>query len=242
MKKSILDRITSLFADETVFVDVKTKDGRIFRVGSDPVAVDATVKEVTADGVVDIEDDSYTMEDGTVATIVEGVITELNPAVETETEDVTTESMKFAVVKQISKWEMTVDQDKFEVGSQVTMTDSEGNTYNAYSGTYELEDGRLITLDENGIILLIADPEGVVTDVVPVGQSIDGTTQSTDDTETMAAIEKLADEVSKIRKENAELKEKLSKTPTAQHTSTTVNFSEQIQDTKPKSKLHAMMK
>lgn len=205
MKKTIIDRVKMLFENvsgetSTFDKDVKTEDDRILRVSGDSVIVDATVQEVTEDGLIDLEDGTYKLaeEEGKILTIVvaSGVITEVTeedaPESDTtaDTEETTEElkktvfkavakfaydSAKFAIIKQISKWEMEVDQADFTIGTAVTMTyQCEGEepvTYSAYAGTYELEDDRLITLDSEGIVILITDAAGTVIEAPTEGDN-----------------------------------------------------------------------
>lgn len=240
----VMKKITSLFADETP-TDVKTADGRILRLDTATPAVDTAVQEVTEDGVVDLEDGDYTLEDETVITVVSGKITVVTPKVEeTDTDTPVVETMKFSVIKQISKWDMTVDNETFEVGAKVTMSyvdevTGETITNSAYSGTYELEDGRMITLDNEGVILVITDAAGVVLEAPVVGDNV----------EMMGAVDKLVDAFSKLKDDNANLKkeiEALKKAPSTAHTKQKLEFfsedTKKDKDGNFKSPLHAMLK
>lgn len=273
MKKNILDRVKMLFetvstetSTEDNFKDVKTEDDRILRVDGDTVAIDATIKEVTEDGVIDLEDGSYKLaeEDGKILTITvaSGVITDVaeEDAPESDTPEVTTgedsenlkktfkaiakfayDATKFAIIKQIYKYEMTVDQDDFSIGTAVTMTyeyEGETTTYAAYAGTYELEDGRMITLNDEGVVVLITDASGIVIEAPEVGDSTDGsgetapadTTASVDE-ETMSkvldAFESLQEKYANLTKEFEAFK----KAPSAKHTDLKIDFNSE--ETKP---------
>jgi len=267
MKKNILKKIKSLFAEEETYIEVKTEDGKILRVYSDVVAVDVAIEEVTEDGMVALEDADYKLEDGSTLVVAGGMITEIKEAeakeeTEIETEDLT--DKKFNVVKkhfesivnQISKWEMTFDQDTFEIGTQVTMSyEYDGNTevYNAYSGTYELEDGRIITLSADGIVLLITDAQGTVLEAPKEGDNITGDATTTvttpedeaTDTEVEEAMSKLETKFSAMEKELKEWKDKyenLAKSPGAKPTNTKIDFSKtDYSANKPKSKLHDLI-
>lgn len=268
MKKNILKRLSALFADEEVYTDVKTEDGKILRVYSGSVAVDVAIEEVTEEGMLALEDAEYKLEDGSTLVVVAGMITEIKegekPEDTTTEDDVNTEDMSskgqdmskikhFAIIKQISKWEMTVDNETFEVGSKVTMSyEDDGNlvTYSAYAGTYELEDGRTITLDNDGVVVLITDATGTVAETPEVGSTIDGETPApavdeatpTDVEETMAKIEaKFASQEAKYKELEAKYNE-LAKSPGAVATKTKEDFkSEEKKVSKPKSVMHELI-
>jgi len=107
-KKTMVEKIKEIFkADEEVqteenFVDVKTDSGVILRV--DDIAVDQAVQEVTEEGLVDVADSTYVLEDGTGLVVVGGVITEI---VETEAEAKaeTEEEMETEEVEDSNKFE-----------------------------------------------------------------------------------------------------------------------------------------
>ena len=273
MKNKLLKKIKQMFEDET-FVDVKTNDEKILRVYSADVVVDSTIEEVTEDGTVVLEDGDYTLEDGMILTIVEGVITEI-VEVEAETEDEITEEeftkmlkrrskkvSKFGkskksvkkfetVIKQVTKYDISVDNTTFAIGDVVTVSYEDGDTYSMYAGTYELEDGSSITLDEDGIVIMITDNTDTVTDVVEVGDvitndsvEVGGDVESTDETEFEEFMVKLFKKINSLEKENSELNvkfNKLSKTATGIHTETKLNTKADFSNEKPKSKLHNMI-
>lgn len=275
MKKTIIDRVKMLFetvSDETTttenFKDIKTEDGRILRIEGDTIATEIAVQEVTADGVIDLEDGDYTIvnEDETtsVITVASGIITEIkeNPDTEDSTDSTTgpeetSEDMKttfkaivkfaydnekFAVIKQIYKYEITVDQEDFTIGTKVTMSyeyEGEITTYSAYAGTYELEDGRMITLNDEGVVVLITDKDGVVTEAPAVGDTT--TEPTTTETPTTEGDTEMEQTMSKVLDAFESLQEKYSnlvnefeafkKAPSAAHTDLKISFNSE-EDTK----------
>lgn len=258
MKKNILKRLTALFADEEVYTDVKTEDGKILRAYAESVGVDVAIEEVTEEGMLALEDGDYKLEDGKILVVVGGMITEVKEAESTEddtTEVEVTEDMSkrkhFAIIKQISKWEMTVDNESFEVGSKVTMSyeDYDGNlvTYSAYAGTYELEDGRTITLDSDGVVVLITDATGTVTETPEVGATIDGETPAADEATPAEVDETMSKIEAKFEKQEAKYKEleakynELAKSPGAKATETKIDFKSENYKEKPKSYLHNLI-
>lgn len=70
-KKGILTKIKELFSTEVekFETDYKTQDGRIIRCYGEGLEVGEMVKEITAEGEVDIEDGNYILEDGIVLMI-----------------------------------------------------------------------------------------------------------------------------------------------------------------------------
>lgn len=71
---------------------------------------------------------------------------------------------KFAVVSEVSKWDITVDQDSIEEGTALTTTwtpmdggDPEISSVRA--GQYMLEDGRNILVDADGVVRMIFKQE-----------------------------------------------------------------------------------
>jgi hypothetical protein len=98
---TILNKIKELFSEvevptvEVEFVDVKTEDGRIYRVSA--IEVDGTIVEITEDGEVPVEDGDIVIaneEAQTKLSIAGGIITaveELEVEEEEKEEDVVTE-------------------------------------------------------------------------------------------------------------------------------------------------------
>jgi len=63
---------------------------------------------------------------------------------------------KFGTIQEVTKWDMDVDQDTFDVGTEVTTTwvDEAGESHvqKVQDGEYMLEDGRRILVDSDGVI------------------------------------------------------------------------------------------
>lgn len=83
MKKGkLLETIISYFNTEESstdkFIDVKGMDEKIYRIEGDEIVVDATVQEVTEDGLVDLtEDITIELEDGRKIVVVDGKVSEI---------------------------------------------------------------------------------------------------------------------------------------------------------------------
>lgn len=252
--KTILKKMKSLFEEEddksVDYVDIKTKDGKILRV--DDVLVDAKVKEVDEDGVIDIDDGDYTLEDGTILTIVGGVITEIKEADEEDKADEDSEkptdieASEFAKITSITKWELNVTADKIEVGTELKTLNEEGEEVPIYDGEYELEDGRLIQVDADGVVVLITDPADEEGENKPESESeskpeSDDSDDSDDSDEfneqVFSKIEKIVKELKKLKTENKKFSEKLEKfgkEASDKHTDENHKFSNNV---KPSSKL-----
>lgn len=89
-KKNVIETIKALFTTEqaeveTNFVDVTLPDGRIMRV--DALEVDASIKEIIEGEEVDVESGEYELEDGTMITITDGIITEIKEVEAEESEE-----------------------------------------------------------------------------------------------------------------------------------------------------------
>lgn len=179
-QSSFLDKVRAIFADENkeekMAEDtfVKTEDGKIISVKGGPLAVEAMVMWVNEDATESaIEDGDYTLEDGTVVSIKEGKVAEIATKEEEATEDEEMKSeVKMAVIKQVSKWAMDVDQDSIELGTILTQTyknedGTDGDPLPVCAGEYEMENGDTIQVDSEGKVVLIT-PKGEET--VPAKQ------------------------------------------------------------------------
>ena len=66
---------------------------------------------------------------------------------------------KFATISQVSKWDMTVDQDSIEEGTELTTTwtpeNGEPQISSVAAGQYMLEDGRSVLVDADGVVRMI---------------------------------------------------------------------------------------
>ncbi len=179
MNKNLIDKVkeifrTEKFADEPVNAMVKTKDGDIFMIKDTEVKVGAEIVKMDQDEEVAILDGDYILEDESTLTIKDGMISVITPEVEdvaeTTEEGAVEEVVKMAVIKQINKWSMDIDQDTLEVGTILTQTwvNGDGSAMEpttVSSGEYEMENGDLIQVDSDGKIVLITK-KGVETPVV----------------------------------------------------------------------------
>lgn len=230
-KMNLFNKVKALFADEDsidsgevtnvedVTVDVKTDDERILRVISKDIEVEAEIKEVTEEGIIDLENGTYKLVDGTELTVEDSKIKAIKEIEEdgtTETEeapeDVSFKATKysvdgFAVIKEIWTYELKVNEEDFKIGTQVTVTytdyDGDEQTYNMYGGTYQLEDKRWIVLDENGIVILVKDAEGNVLESPEVGSNLEDGEHAPIESETELEDENKEDK----EKENDEIDE-----------------------------------
>lgn len=229
MNKNLIDKVkeifrTEKFADEPVNAMVKTKDGDIFMIKDTEVKVGAEIVKMDQDEEVAILDGDYILEDESTLTIKDGMISVITPEVEDvaeTTEEVAVEEpVKMAVIKQINKWSMDIDQDTLEVGTILTQTWVNGDgtamePTTVTSGEYEMENGDLIQVDSNGKIVLITKKGTETTPVVEEEVAL-----VIEETEEMKAL-KVELEAIKLAKENSdnELKiaqeafEKLKKAP-----------------------------
>lgn len=253
--KKTIKAINELFADEPVegevpmTLDVKTADGRILRVSD--MAVDATVVEITEDGEVPLEDETYTLEDGNQIVVVAGVITEIIPG---EAEDKEAEDAEADEPEMMEKFYdvflkdgkaahvVNTKEGEMNVGDKFTI---EGK--DALPGNYELSTGEVLAVGEAGVIDSIApaSTEGVVDEV---------SDEATSDEEIQGVINNLRNLVNQIKelksqfaevketisglqKENTELKEEVNKfsgAPSAKPTDTTIKFNAASKDEKLK--------
>lgn len=230
-KKNILTKIKELFnSQEEKFEtqDYKTQDGRILRVmgGLD---VGTEVKELDSEGESDIEDGNYVLEDGMVLMIHGGKITEVtevedkeedmgNMEPETEMGDMT-DKEKMMKTSLMDGTKVKVEGDLM-VGSKV-MIEKDGEWIQAPEGQHDLEDGRVIYVDAEGMINEIQTPD----------------TKKEDEemSELFSSISKLVDEVKELRKELGEIKtenqelkskfSKFSKEPSEEPTTHEIKFS-----------------
>jgi len=117
-KKEVIKAIKALFSteenvveDSTVeqFLDVKTTEGRILRV--EDMLVNAPIQEVTEDGLVDLEDGEYELEDGLKVVVAGGLISDLvEPEMEEEVEEeVPAEEEAFEETEEVAEVEEEVE-------------------------------------------------------------------------------------------------------------------------------------
>lgn len=77
--------------------------------------------------------------------------------------------LTFAIIRAVDKWDIEVDAETIEVGTQLHQVGFEGEVWSLSDGEYELEDGRTIQVDSEGIVVLISDAEGESTET-PEGE------------------------------------------------------------------------
>ncbi len=160
---SLLDKVKALFAEatpETIFV--KTVDGQILLVKAPKLDLNVEIVAVDEAGVEQpLKDGDYVLEDNTNLSVLDGKIAEIATAEEETEEEM--EVVKMAVIKQVNKWALDIDQEAIEVGTILTRTYVEqakqdgvaGEPCPIASGEYEMENGDLIQVDSDGKVVLI---------------------------------------------------------------------------------------
>jgi len=244
-KKGILTKIKELFSTtEEVFAgDYKTQDGRIIRCYGEGLDVGEMVKEITADGEMDIEDGDYILEDGVTLTVASGKITSVGAVVgEEEMEDILEDDnvvMADGYTNEIdtklldgTEIRVLTKGDAISVGDMVLVKVGEGYK-EAPEGRHEVEGGLVVYTDAEGNINEIETAQT---------EERDGSGME----EVFSAISNLVDEVKSLRKElktikdeNEALKTRVNKfaaEPSAEPLPTKVEFK-----TKSKSDILAFM-
>jgi prefoldin subunit 5 len=255
-KKSILNKIAELFTAEQTqdvtleFVDVKTQDNRILRVSD--LALDGTIEEILEDGsVVVLENGDYTLEDGTVVSVLDGKIAEIAKQeeeaqdVEEDLEDVSTEELEAVYADVPLEDDTMIQVEVQEVDAPLAIGDKvwkDGVV--ATEGSFKLKDGRVLLLDSEGKIAEIKDAEAADT----ADMEVELSSEEQDILDVVSNLKALIDEVKSlrsdfdsIRKENEELKgnvEKFSKAPSA---NSSLNFDFKVTEEKPKSHIHSKL-
>jgi len=205
-KKGILTKIKELFSTtEEVFAgDYKTQDGRIIRCYGEGLDVGEMVKEITADGEMDIEDGDYILEDGVTLTVASGKITSVGAVVgEEEMEDILEDDnvvMADGYTNEIdtklldgTEIRVLTKGDAISVGDMVLVKVGEGYK-EAPEGRHEVEGGLVVYTDAEGNINEIETKE----------------TEEKDETglsEVFTAISTLVDEVKSLRGELSTMKQ-----------------------------------
>lgn len=221
---------------EDVTLDVKTEDGKILRIVSTEIEDGAEIKEVTEDGILDLADGTYVLEDKSEIIVKEGKIESHTLSEVEDVEDAETSenesfrairhySSNFGMIKSIYVYEIETNEDTFEIGTKVTVTeiDYDGNeeVREVCDGWYALEDGRTIGVDENGIIVIIKDKDGDILEVAPVGEntnegapiSEDAPSSEEEEVEDVSeeefnkVVENMSNDYSKLKEDYSKLKE-----------------------------------
>lgn len=235
--------------DSNDFIELKTEDGDIFRM--EVLAVDEIVKEVTEDGLIDVADGTYVMEDGSSLVIKDDIISEIIEADADEADS----AEEFAEISAVIKYKLNVTADTIEVGTTLVQTDEEGNTYSVDAGEYELEDGRTIQVDADSIVVLISDEAGKTEDAIDDKSDADSadSADATDEESFKAVVKEMKGLISKfksvskdlnlLKDENKVLKAKVNKfakEASVSHTNT--KFSYKPTESKNRSILQKMYK
>lgn len=186
VKKIFADASTSPAPDATAQTYLKTTDGKIFLVksatvtiGADVVGVDSNpeatdaVETPIADGTYDIEDgSSIDVKDGKISAVIPAptgtdVATPApaTPAVDPSAPAATAMSKRkivmATIIKAVSKWALPVDQDTIAVGTLLTNApdEDEDDGLPVCAGEYELENGDIIQVNADGLVVLYT-PKG----------------------------------------------------------------------------------
>jgi hypothetical protein len=244
-KKGILTKIKELFAQEKMEGDYKTQDGRIIRCYGEGLDVGEMVKEITADGEVDLPNGDYELEDGLILNVVDGKITNITEQTEAEEIDVddVEDSISMEDKDMVEKDKMgdlettlmdgtkvRVIGGELAVGAKVEV-EVDGTYVNAPAGQHNLADGRVIYVDAEGLINEIETPTTKREDEEGMAEVFTALTSLVDE------VKKLRNEVKLVKKENTELKNnfsKFSKSPSEEPTKHEVKFSKQDKDAKLK--------
>jgi len=105
------------------------------------------------------------------------------------------EKSKFAMIKEISKWEIETDNETFAVGDKVTYT-YDGVSYGVNDGEYELEDGSKIFVDSDSIIQFVKPAETAAETTEEVVEEVEANEdETTEDTTTELAEDTTTEEV-----------------------------------------------
>lgn len=224
---------------EDVTLDVKTEDGKILRIVSTEIEDGAEIKEVTEDGILELADGTYVLEDKSEIIVKEGKIESHtlseNEDVVEDVEDAETSgnesfrairhySSNFGMIKSIYVYEIGTNEDTFEIGTKVTVTeiDYDGNeeVREVCDGWYALEDGRTIGVDENGVIVIIKDKDGDILEVATVGENTNEDAPISEDApsseeevedvseeEFNKVVENMSNDYSKLKEDYSKLKE-----------------------------------
>jgi len=282
-KKNFLKHVMDYFQDEKRPMSVKDSENKIYQIDSETMAENVAIQEILEDGsLVAVEDKTIILDDEKTTLVIEGgMIKEIQvkedeeEVVETPVEGVEmaetfskivaqfTQNENFAIIKSVYTFDYDTENTSFKVGTKVSAKAEEGQeAYSLSSGTYQLEDGRMITLDKDGIVVLVSDDKGNIIDspVIgePVTEVIEEIVEETEvkevedevseemENQAMESFNKLTDDFSKMKNEFDELKKKyteLSKKASTSHTQVDANFRVETEvKVAPKSILHSMIK
>lgn len=181
--------------ENSTFADVKTQDGLILRVSD--LAVDATVEEVTAEGVQSVLDGTYVLEDGMSIVVVAGIITEIMEAM-VEEEPVVEVEVEIAdsLFMDVTLQDGTVVNVTTQAEGVITVND-----------TVELEDGSYVLQTGETIVVMA----GVILEIIPMETEEESTSEEAQIAEVITNMQELINEFKKLRSEFVSLKEENAK-------------------------------
>jgi hypothetical protein len=244
-KKTILAKIKDIFTEEdgevSKFVDVKTEDGTILRVSD--MEVGATVTEITEDGEKEVEGGTFELEGGVTMVVEDGKISKIDKVDELDEEKKEDEEMDEHKDKE-EEDEMDEHEGlylKLKDGTEIHVVTKvegevsegdlvhlvvEGEMVNAPEGEHELEDGRIIVLDENSMLTEIretlseeekeeemseVDEDITVEDVDEDVDEVTPTKVTGILKDLISQIKELKNSFEEVKKENEELKSRFNK-------------------------------
>lgn len=213
-KSKIIQKIKMLFTEEKFEgTDYKTIDGLIIR-----VTPENEVKEITEEGETAITTGDYTLEDGRVLKVVDGLLSEIVEKEEEETEEgsieVEVEMAEYLETTLMDGTKVRVTGTELTVGSFVEV-EKDGEWVKAPEGQHNLSDDRVIYVDGEGKVNEIETPDTKKEDEVDMKKDEMFSALETLTNQILTLTEKL----NAIETENKELKSKFetfSKTPVTQ--------------------------
>jgi hypothetical protein len=245
-KKTILGKIKELFnTDEKFGADYKTTDGRIIRCYGEGLDVGEMVKEITADGEVDLPNGDYELEDGLLLNVVDGKITnitEQTEALEIDVDDVE-DSISMEDKDMVEKDKMMDLDTTLMDGTKVRVIGGllaigarvqafiDGKYINAPEGQHNLIDGVIIYVDADGLINEIETPDTKKEEEEGMAELFNSLSSL------IKEVKRLRVEVKSIKEENNTMKNdfnKFSKSPSETPTNHEIKFSKTSKDDKLK--------
>jgi hypothetical protein len=238
-KKTILGKIKELFnTDEKFGADYKTTDGRIIRCYGEGLDVGEMVKEITADGEVDLPNGDYELEDGLMLNVVDGKITNITEQTEAEDLEIGIDDVENSISmedKDMVEKDKMMDLDTtlmdgtkvrvigglLAIGSRVQAL-IDGKYINAPEGQHNLIDGVIIYVDADGLINEIETPDTKKEEEEGMAELFNSLSSLINE------VKKLRVEVKSIKEENKTMKNdfnKFSKSPSEAPTNHEIKFS-----------------
>jgi hypothetical protein len=203
-KKMVIKTIKKIFTSEVEeenmnFVDVKIEDGKIVRVSDMKEGVE--IKEVTEDGLIDVEDGEYVSVDGLVITVKEGLIDSITEKeVEDEVEEIEDEVVvEMANVMRTDGVAIYYDGTELVEGTPLFLDEEMSEP--APDGSHDLEGGMLIVIEDGKLVSI----EEVEVEEEELGY------KEKEMEEVFNSINSMKEELEKLKEENNELKSKFKK-------------------------------